>query len=134
MDEHRPEDLADCVAIYANVALTRHDNSGKVSTRTESWARVLRFAGSWSLLGFGYWAVREAGSGGVSGDPLGGRRAAASGHRLPDRSGQRRPAAGGGEGRLRGDRTWTAGGGGDDHPAAAAAPDPGGATMTGAAG
>ncbi len=68
MDRHRPEDLADCAAIYADVALMRHTNGGKVSTRTESWARVLRFAGSWSLVGFGYWAVREARSGRFVGD------------------------------------------------------------------
>ena len=68
MDRHRPEDLGDSAAIYADAALMRHNNGGKVSTRTESWARVLRFAGSWSLVGFGYWAVREARSGRFVGD------------------------------------------------------------------
>jgi len=33
--------------------------SGKPLTREDVWARILRYAGHWSLLGFGYWAVEE---------------------------------------------------------------------------
>ena len=62
MDMHRPQDLDDCAAMDADAAIMRHI-TGRPSTRTESWARILRFSGSWSLLGFGYWAVREGSSG-----------------------------------------------------------------------
>jgi RimJ/RimL family protein N-acetyltransferase len=36
---------------------------GKPSTREESWSRLLRYAGLWRLLGFGYWIVEETASG-----------------------------------------------------------------------
>ncbi len=36
---------------------------GKPLTEEEVWARLLRYAGSWSLLGFGYWVVRERATG-----------------------------------------------------------------------
>ena len=32
------------------------------STREESWDRLLRYIGHWSLLGYGYWAVEERAS------------------------------------------------------------------------
>ncbi len=32
---------------------------GRPFTREEVWARLLRYAGSWSMLGLGYWVVRE---------------------------------------------------------------------------
>lgn len=34
---------------------------GRASTREESWSRLLRYAGHWSLLGFGFWAIEEKG-------------------------------------------------------------------------
>lgn len=36
---------------------------GKPSTEQQTWSRILNYAGHWSLLGFGYWAVEEAASG-----------------------------------------------------------------------
>jgi RimJ/RimL family protein N-acetyltransferase len=36
---------------------------GKPSTPEEVWSRLLRYAGHWALLGFGYWAVVEKSSG-----------------------------------------------------------------------
>jgi RimJ/RimL family protein N-acetyltransferase len=36
---------------------------GKPATEEESWSRLLRYAGHWSLLGFGFWAVEEKASG-----------------------------------------------------------------------
>ncbi len=32
---------------------------GKPSTRDETWGRLLRYAGSWALLGYGYWLAEE---------------------------------------------------------------------------
>jgi RimJ/RimL family protein N-acetyltransferase len=59
---HTLDDFDDCAAIWADPAVTRHIG-GKPSTPSESWARLLRYAGHWTLLGFGYWAVEEKASG-----------------------------------------------------------------------
>jgi RimJ/RimL family protein N-acetyltransferase len=37
--------------------------SGKPTTRDEAWSRLLRYAGLWSLVGYGYWAVEERATG-----------------------------------------------------------------------
>ena len=34
-----------------------HHTVGRASTPEESWVRLLRHAGMWSLMGFGYWVV-----------------------------------------------------------------------------
>ena len=36
---------------------------GKPLTEEESWTKFLRYAGHWSLLGFGYWVVEEKATG-----------------------------------------------------------------------
>jgi RimJ/RimL family protein N-acetyltransferase len=36
---------------------------GRARTREESWQRLLRHGGMWSLIGFGFWAVEEKASG-----------------------------------------------------------------------
>ncbi|PSH64872.1 GNAT family N-acetyltransferase [Phyllobacterium brassicacearum] len=36
--------------------------TGKPSTREQSWARLLRYAGLWPLIGYGFWAVEERAS------------------------------------------------------------------------
>ncbi len=55
---HRLEDLEDCVAMWSNPVVTRYIG-GKPSTREETWSRLLRYAGHWALLGYGYWAIEE---------------------------------------------------------------------------
>jgi RimJ/RimL family protein N-acetyltransferase len=40
----------------------------KPFTRQESWQRLLRYAGMWSILGYGYWAVHHRQSGQYLGD------------------------------------------------------------------
>ncbi len=59
---HRAEDLADCVTLWGDPAVTRHIG-GAPSSEEEVWARILRYAGLWSLLGFGYWRIEEKASG-----------------------------------------------------------------------
>ena len=59
---HTPADLADCAAMWADPDVTRHIG-GRPSSEEEAWGRVLRYAGLWALLGFGYWVVRERASG-----------------------------------------------------------------------
>lgn len=42
--------------------------SGKPATRQEAWSRILRYAGHWALMGYGYWAVEERATGRFVGD------------------------------------------------------------------
>jgi len=65
--EHRAGDFEDDVAMWADPLVVRHI-SGKPSTETETWARILCYRGLWTLLGFGYWAVEERASGKFVGD------------------------------------------------------------------
>ena len=53
--------------MWADPHIVRHI-TGKPSTREESWARILRYAGLWPLKGYGYWAVVEKSSGEFIGD------------------------------------------------------------------
>lgn len=55
---HSLADFDDCAAMWGDALVTRHIG-GKPATREEVWARLLRYAGLWSLLGFGYWVVEE---------------------------------------------------------------------------
>ena len=59
---HARADFAECAAMWADPAVTRHIG-GRPSSEEETWARVLRYAGLWALLGFGYWVVRERATG-----------------------------------------------------------------------
>lgn len=58
MRGHRLDDFADCAAMWADAVVTRHVG-GKPFSEEEVWTRLLRYAGHWSLLGFGYWVVEE---------------------------------------------------------------------------
>jgi RimJ/RimL family protein N-acetyltransferase len=64
---HGAADFADCAAMWADPAVAQHI-SGRPSSAEESWARILRYAGLWTLLGYGYWAVEEKASGRFAGD------------------------------------------------------------------
>lgn len=48
--------------MWADTEVVRHIG-GMPSTREEAWARILRYAGLWPLLGFGYWLVEERATG-----------------------------------------------------------------------
>lgn len=48
--------------MWGDPAVTCHIG-GRPFTEEEVWARVLRYAGLWALLGFGYWVVRERATG-----------------------------------------------------------------------
>ena len=41
---------------------------GRPASPEDVWSRLLRYAGLWSLLGYGYWAVRERATGRFVGD------------------------------------------------------------------
>ena len=59
---HTLDDFAALAAMWADPAVVRFI-SGKPSTREESWARLLRYPGHWSLMGYGFWAIEEKASG-----------------------------------------------------------------------
>jgi RimJ/RimL family protein N-acetyltransferase len=59
---HTLADFDESAALWADPDVTRHI-SGRPSTAEEAWARVLRYAGLWALVGYGYWVVRERASG-----------------------------------------------------------------------
>jgi len=64
---HRAEDWDDVAAMWGDDGVVRL-MGGRASTREESWGRMLRYAGLWGLLGFGYWAVEERATGRFVGD------------------------------------------------------------------
>jgi RimJ/RimL family protein N-acetyltransferase len=64
---HRPDDLDACAVMWADPVVTRYIG-GKPFTREEVWSRLLRYAGLWSWLGFGYWAAEEKATGQFTGE------------------------------------------------------------------
>jgi len=64
---HRKEDFVPCAAMWADLAVTRYIG-GKPYSEEESWARLLRYAGHWSIMGFGFWAIEEKASGSFVGE------------------------------------------------------------------
>jgi RimJ/RimL family protein N-acetyltransferase len=64
---HRGEDFDDCAAMWADAAVVRHIG-GRPFSAEETWAKILRYAGLWSLLGYGYWAIEDKASGRYVGD------------------------------------------------------------------
>jgi RimJ/RimL family protein N-acetyltransferase len=59
---HTRDDFSDSHAMWSDPEVTRYIG-GKPSTREEVWARLLRYAGHWAMLGYGYWVVCEKESG-----------------------------------------------------------------------
>ena len=59
---HTVADYADSVALWGDPQVTRYIG-GRPFAPDEVWSRLLRYAGHWSLLGFGYWVVRETATG-----------------------------------------------------------------------
>jgi RimJ/RimL family protein N-acetyltransferase len=59
---HTLEDYPDSVAMWSDAGVTRFIG-GKPATAEETWARVLRYAGMWAMLGYGYWLVAEKSTG-----------------------------------------------------------------------
>ncbi|HEY6578632.1 MAG TPA: GNAT family N-acetyltransferase [Rhizomicrobium sp.] len=52
------DDFEESAAMWSDASVVRHIG-GRPFTREESWARLMRHAGHWQLLGFGFWVVRE---------------------------------------------------------------------------
>ncbi|HEY2117576.1 MAG TPA: GNAT family N-acetyltransferase [Candidatus Acidoferrum sp.] len=59
---HRPDDFANCVALWGDPEVTRYIG-GRPLNSEEVWARLLRYAGHWIWLGYGYWVAEEQSTG-----------------------------------------------------------------------
>lgn len=59
---HRIDDFAACAKMWADPEVVRFI-SGSPSTHEQSWSRLLRYTGHWSLLGYGYWVVEAKSDG-----------------------------------------------------------------------
>lgn len=59
---HGLEDFADSLTLWSDPDVTRHIG-GRTPAEDEVWSRLMRYAGFWTLLGYGYWVVRERDSG-----------------------------------------------------------------------
>jgi len=64
---HRVDDFGEVAAMWADPDVVRYIGGKPVSVE-DAWARLLRYAGHWALLRFGYWAVREKSSGRFAGE------------------------------------------------------------------
>jgi RimJ/RimL family protein N-acetyltransferase len=62
MRGHRAADFEASFALWGDPDVVRLI-SGKPSSREECWARLLRYAGLWPVLGFGYWLLEARGDG-----------------------------------------------------------------------
>ena len=59
---HALADFPESAAMWADPIVTRYID-GTPASEQQVWARLLNYAGLWSLLGFGYWALEERASG-----------------------------------------------------------------------
>ena len=64
---HRISDFNDCCAMWGDPEVTRYIG-GRPFTPEEVWARILRYAGHWTMLAFGYWLLEEKDSGAFVGE------------------------------------------------------------------
>ena len=64
---HRVQDFAACTALWADPGVVRHIG-GRPFSAEETWTKLLRYAGLWPLLGFGYWAIEEKATGDFVGE------------------------------------------------------------------
>lgn len=64
---HRVEDFGDCASLWSHPDVTRFIG-GTPRPPQDAWFRILRYAGHWSLLGWGFWAITDRHSGAFLGE------------------------------------------------------------------
>lgn len=64
---HRVEDYPALLELWSDDRVVRFIG-GKPANGEEAWARLLRYAGLWALMGFGYWVVEEKATGAYLGE------------------------------------------------------------------
>ncbi len=62
LNGHQADDVADLLVMWSDPEVVRYIG-GRPFTAEEVWARLLRAAGHWPVMGFGYWVIRERSSG-----------------------------------------------------------------------
>ena len=65
---HEVGDFADMVSLWTEPEVTRFTSGNKPRTPEECWRNLLSHRGSWTLLGFGYFAICEKTSGAFLGE------------------------------------------------------------------
>jgi RimJ/RimL family protein N-acetyltransferase len=64
---HRLDDYAALSAMWGDPEVVRFIG-GVPATPHDAWLRLLRYAGLWKLLGYGFWAIEEKATGRMIGD------------------------------------------------------------------
>lgn len=64
---HRADDLDAYAGLWSDETVVRFIG-GKPLSPSDCWARILRFRGMWSLMGFGFWIVEDARTGMLIGE------------------------------------------------------------------
>lgn len=64
---HTPGDLDACAAMWGDPIVTKYIG-GRPFTREEVWARLLRYAGHWGWMGYGFWLMEERKTGSFIGE------------------------------------------------------------------
>lgn len=64
---HTAADLPACLPLWNDPIVTRFIG-GRPYTEEETWQRVQRYAGSWVLLGHGFWVIEEKSTGKLIGE------------------------------------------------------------------
>lgn len=64
---HRVADFEACCRLWADPVVTRFIG-GRPNSGEEVWSRMLRYAGHWALMDFGYWVVIETATGQLVGE------------------------------------------------------------------
>ena len=59
---HGTDDFAACAALWGSPEVTRYIG-GSPRPPQDAWFRILRYAGHWTLLGYGFWAIVDKHSG-----------------------------------------------------------------------
>ncbi len=67
MRAHGADEFDASYAMWSDPEVVRYI-SGKPSTRSDTWSRLMGYAGHWSFSGFGYWAVIEKETGALVGE------------------------------------------------------------------
>ena len=59
---HRLQDFDDSAAMWGDPEVTRYIG-GRPFSNEEVWTKLLRYVGHWSVMGFGYWVIRDRATG-----------------------------------------------------------------------
>lgn len=65
---HQLDDFPAMLRLWSNPDVTRFIAGNRPLTREEVWQRLLRYAGLWPLLGFGYFAITDRQTGAFLGE------------------------------------------------------------------